>query len=63
MSVLLSPSLGVCQRPWRPVLRLDESGNVVNGTIDELRALSLEGNIFRIKLYLPEGPYLSLIHI
>ena len=54
----MSPSLGVCQRPWRPVLRLDESGNVVNGTIDELRALSLEGNIFRIKLYLPEGPYL-----
>jgi len=23
----------VCQRPWRPVLRLDESGNVVNGNM------------------------------
>ncbi|XP_076442902.1 uncharacterized protein LOC143281559 [Babylonia areolata] len=50
-------ALGLCQRPWRPVLKLDEQGNVVNGSLDELRALSMEANMFRIKLYNNGSPY------
>ena len=48
----------VCHKPWRPVVKLDEFGTVVNGSLKELKSLALEGAIFRIKLYRPEGPYL-----
>ena len=40
------------------MLRTDDSGAVVNGSISTLRDLTLQGHLVRIKLYLPEGPYL-----
>ncbi|XP_076464702.1 uncharacterized protein LOC143296564 [Babylonia areolata] len=51
-------AMGVCQLPWRPVLKLDAHGGLVHGSVEEVRALSLGGHLFRIKLYRPEGPYL-----
>jgi hypothetical protein len=40
------------------VLRLDGSGTITNGSLEELKALALEGQLLRVKLYLPYGPYL-----
>ncbi|KAK7104422.1 uncharacterized protein [Littorina saxatilis] len=54
-------AIGVCQSPWRPVLKLDALGDVAKGTVDEIRDLSLEGHLFRVKLLLPEGPYVLFV--
>jgi hypothetical protein len=39
------------------VLRIDQTGAITNGSLEELRQLALEGHLLRVKLHLAEGPY------
>lgn len=41
---------GVCQRPWRKMLRIDETGNVLEGSVDAVRDAALEGSLLRVVL-------------
>lgn len=50
--------LNACHKPWRPVLRIEKGGVIVNGSLEELKAVAMEGHLLRIKLYLPYGAYL-----